>query len=218
MPHWKSKPSSPLPFRTLLLSYAAIFAATLLWSSLTPDHFTWALEVFPTWIGVALLLYTRHRFPLTPLLYTLILLHCMVLMVGGKYTYAQVPAGFWVQDWLHLARNPYDRLGHFFQGLVPAILAREILIRRQVLAKPAWLFFLVCSLCLAFSALYELLEWQTAVWKGEAAEAFLGTQGDVWDTQWDMAMALVGAVVGQWVLGKWHDRQIAKVSCFGQNC
>jgi putative membrane protein len=173
------------------------------------DRFTWFLEVVPIFIGVPILVATRRGFPLTPLLYGLILVHAAILAVGGKYTYAEVPAGFWFQHLMGWARNPYDRLGHLAQGFVPAILAREIYLRNAIVKKGAWTFFLVCCTCLAFSACYEFFEWWTAVAQGSAADAFLGTQGDVWDTQWDMFMALVGSIAAQLLLARWHDRQIA---------
>jgi putative membrane protein len=184
--------------------------ALLLWSGLRPhDYFTWLLETAPIFIGVPILLATRRRFPLTPLAYRLIFVHALILMLGGHYTYAEVPLGYWVKDALSLARNHYDRLGHFAQGFVPAILAREILLRRTPLRRGRWLFFLVTCVCLAISACYELIEWWTAVATGEAATAFLGTQGDPWDTQWDMFIALVGAVTAQLLLARAHDRQLA---------
>ena len=182
----------------------------LVWSGIRPhDRFTWLLEVGPVLIGLPIVIATRRRFPLTPLLYLLLAVHAVILMVGGKYTYAQVPAGFWVQEWLGLARNHYDRLGHFAQGFVPAILAREILWRRSPLRGSRWLGFVVVAICLAFSAFYELIEWWTAAATGEAAEAFLGTQGDPWDTQWDMFLALIGAVTAVILLRRLHDRQLA---------
>jgi putative membrane protein len=190
----------------------AIFTVVLAWSAWRPhDYFTWWLEVFPALIGIALVVAMRKRFPLTPLLLILLTIHAVILMVGGHYTYALVPAGFWVRDALGFTRNHYDRLGHFAQGFVPAILAREILIRRDVVRGRGWLFTIVCSICLAFSAAYELLEWSVAAWTGEAAEAFLGTQGDVWDTQKDMALALLGAASAQWMLSRLHDRQLARL-------
>lgn len=172
------------------------------------DRFTWLLEVAPVIIGVPVLLATARRFPLSLLLYSLLALHALVLIVGGHYTYAKVPLGYWMQDWLHWDRNPYDRLGHLMQGFVPAILAREILIRRSVVKRGVWLFVIVTSICLAFSAFYELLEWWTAAATGTAAEAFLGTQGDEWDSQWDMFLALVGSVASQLLLSRLHDRQL----------
>lgn len=169
---------------------------------------TWVLEIAPILIVAPILVVTARRFPLTPLVYRLLFLHAVVLMVGGHYTYAKVPLGFWVQDALGLARNHYDRLGHFAQGFVPAMLAREVLLRRSPLERGKWLTFLVVCVCLAISAAYELIEWLAAVLGGSAADAFLGTQGDVWDTQWDMFMALVGATAAL-ALSRVHDRQLA---------
>ena len=154
---------------------------------------------------------TRRRFPLTPLLYRLLCFHALVLILGGYYTYAHVPLGDWVKDALGLARNPYDRLGHFTQGFVPAILVRELLLRTSPLRRGVWLYVLSVSVCMAFSAFYELIEWWAAVIGGSNAEAFLGTQGDVWDTQWDMFCALVGANVALCLLGRVHDRQVAAI-------
>jgi putative membrane protein len=186
--------------------------AVLVWSGIAPhDRFTWLLEVAPVLIGLPIVLATHRRFPLTPLLSVLLALHAIILMVGGKYTYALVPAGFWVQEWLGLARNHYDRLGHFAQGFVPAILAREILWRTSPLRGSRWLGFVVVSICLGFSAFYELIEWWTAAASGEAAEAFLGTQGDPWDTQWDMFLALIGALTSLLLLSRLHDRQLSSV-------
>ena len=175
------------------------------------DRFTWLLEVAPILIGIPILVATRRRFPLTLLVYRLLFLHAVILMVGGHYTYAEVPAGFWVRDALGLARNHYDRLGHFAQGFVPAIVAREILVRRSPLRPGRWLFFLVTCVCLAVSATYELIEWWTAAATGEGATAFLGTQGDPWDTQWDMFLALLGALSAQLLLARRHDRAMAHV-------
>ncbi len=184
----------------------------LVWSGVAPhDRFTWVLEVAPVLIGLPMLLATHRRFPLTPLLYTLLAVHACILMVGGKYTYAEVPAGFWVRDALGLARNHYDRLGHLAQGFVPAILARELLVRTSPLRGSRWLPFVVVAFCLAFSAFYELIEWWTAVSTGDASTAFLGTQGDVWDTQWDMFLALVGSVTSLLLLSRVHDRQLARL-------
>jgi putative membrane protein len=169
---------------------------------------TWFLEVAPILIGVPILVATFARFRLTPLAYRLIFAHAVILMVGGHYTYAEVPLGFWMRDTLGLARNPYDRIGHFAQGFVPAILAREILLRRRVVKAGPWLAFLVTCVCLAVSACYEFIEWGTAVATGSKADAFLGTQGDPWDTQWDMLWALIGAVVSQLLLTRTHDWEI----------
>ena len=175
------------------------------------DRMTWILEVFPILLGVPLLVATRRRFPLTPLAYRLLFLHALILMLGGHYTYARVPLGFWFRDLLDLARNPYDRLGHFAQGFVPAILAREILLRRGVVRRGGWLFFLVTCVCLSLSAVYEFVEWGSAVLGGAAADDFLGTQGDIWDTQWDMLCALLGALTAQLTLSRMHDREIARL-------
>jgi putative membrane protein len=172
---------------------------------------TWILEVAPIIIVAPILVLTARRFPLTPLVYRLLFVHALILMVGGHYTYAKVPLGFWVQDALGLARNHYDRLGHFAQGFVPAILAREVLLRRSPLQRGKWLGFLVLCVCLAVSATYELIEWLAAVLGGSAADAFLGTQGDVWDTQWDMFMALVGATSALLLLSRVHDRQLERI-------
>jgi len=180
------------------------------WSGWTPkDRFTWILEVFPAVIAVPLALATRRRFPLTTLAYVLIAIHACILMVGGRYTYAEVPLFNWLRDTLHLARNHYDRLGHLAQGFVPAIIAREILLRKTGLRRGGWLFFLVTCVCLAISAVYELVEWGTAAASGAASDAFLGTQGDPWDTQKDMLCAGIGAIAAQVTLHRVHDRQLA---------
>jgi putative membrane protein len=191
----------------------ALAAVALVVSGIHPDdRLTWFLEVAPILLGAPILIATYRRFPLTPLLYRLLFLHALILMVGGHYTYAKVPLGFWVQDLLGLARNHYDRLGHFAQGFVPAILAREVLLRKTPLRPGGWLFFLVTCVCLAVSATYEFVEWWSAVLGGSAADAFLGTQGDVWDTQWDMFLALIGALMAQLTLSRVHDRQIEDLS------
>ncbi|MBW2268007.1 MAG: DUF2238 domain-containing protein [Deltaproteobacteria bacterium] len=188
-------------------------ALALLVSGIAPrDRPTWWLEVAPVLVAVPLLIATHARFPLTPLLYRLAFLHALVLILGGHYTYAEVPLGFWFQDALDLSRNHYDRLGHFVQGFVPAILARELLLRLTPLERGGWLFYLVLAACLSFSAFYELIEWWTAVAAGEASDAFLGTQGDVWDTQWDMFLALCGALLAQLVLVGRHDRELAALA------
>jgi putative membrane protein len=163
-------------------------------------------------IGVPVLIYVYPRFRLTQLAYILIAVHSVILMIGGKYTYAEVPLGFWIRDAFGLARNDYDRIGHFVQGFVPAILAREILIRRSPLRGGRWLPFMVICFCLALSALYELVEFWTALATGGAADAFLGTQGDPWDTQWDMMTALIGAIAALLLLTRIHDRQLRLVS------
>ena len=202
--------SDPLPTSDREpLALLAIALAALAASGIGPyDRLTWFFEVVPVLIAAPLLWATYGRFRLTPLAYRLILLHALILVLGGHYTYARVPPGFWVQDLFDLGRNHYDRLGHLAQGFVPAILAREILLRLTPLRRGGWLFTLVLSVCLAFSAFYELLEWWSAVAIGEAANAFLGTQGDVWDTQWDMFLALSGATLAQLTLARLHDRQL----------
>lgn len=191
----------------LLLLLGAVLALIL--SGIAPhDRLTWLLEIFPFLLAVPILVVSRSRFPLTPLLYRLIFVHALILFVGGHYTYAEVPFGFTLQELFGLSRNPYDRIGHFAQGFVPAIVAREILLRRTPLIRGGWLFFIVASICLAISACYEFIEWWSAVLLGQGADAFLGSQGDQWDTQWDMFTALLGAVVAQLVLGNYHDRQL----------
>jgi putative membrane protein len=196
--------------RAELLILLGVALALLVLSGIEPhDRTTWVLEVFPIVLAVPLLILTARRFPLTPLAYRLIFVHALILMLGGHYTYARVPLGFWLQDALDLSRNHYDRIGHFAQGFVPAIVAREILLRRSPLVPGKWLFFLVTAVCLAVSACYEFVEWGAAVAGGSAADAFLGTQGDVWDTQWDMFMALLGALTAQLLLAREHDREMA---------
>ena len=187
---------------------AGVFAV-FVWSGWAPkDRLTWVLEVFPAVVAAPIVLATRRRFPLTTLGYSLIAIHATILMVGGRYTYAEVPLFNWIQDHFHLARNHYDRLGHFAQGFVPAIVAREILLRKTPLRRGGWLFFLVTCVCLAISAVYELVEWSAAASTGTAADAFLGTQGDPWDTQKDMLFAGIGAIVGQLTMSSVHDRQL----------
>ena len=194
------------------IALLAVTALGLVVTGAAPhDRTTWLLEVFPILLAAPLLVATARRFPLTPLVYRLIALHALILMVGGHYTYARVPLGFWVQEALGLARNHYDRLGHFAQGFVPALIAREILLRRTPLRPGGWLFTIVTALCLAVSACYEFIEWWAAVLGGSAADAFLGTQGDVWDTQWDMFLALIGALAAQLLLARAHDRALARL-------
>lgn len=210
-------PQTPLdPRRPWLLAAAVALLAVLAWTfAATHDRLTWALETFPVWIALPLMATTRRRYPLTTLLYFFIFWHCVVLMVGGQYTYAKVPAGFWVQDALGLHRNPYDKLGHFVQGFVPALLAREILRRGSYVQGRRMLAFLVVCVVLAFSATYELIEWGAAVMLGQGADEFLGTQGDPWDTQSDMAFALLGAVVALALLSRVQDRQIERLRTQG---
>lgn len=196
-----------------MLAMLAIVLPALVVSGIGPyDRLTWVLEVAPVVIVVPLLWVTFDRFPLTPLLYGLIAVHALILMYGGHYTYARVPAGFWVQDLFDLSRNHYDRLGHLAQGFVPAIATREVLTRRSPLRSSGWLPFLTVCVCLAISATYEFVEWWAALLGGGAAEDFLGTQGDVWDTQWDMFLATCGAVLAVVMLSPMHDRQLARLA------
>ena len=183
----------------------------LVLSGIAPkDRLTWFLEVAPILVAVPLLVATARRFAFTPLTYRLVFLHAIVLMVGGHYTYAEVPLGAWMQQAFDLARNDYDRIGHFFQGFVPALVVRELLLRQAGVRRGGWLFALVTATCLAISACYEFIEWWTAVAEGSAADAFLGTQGDVWDTQWDMFLALLGALASQLALARVQDRQLGR--------
>ena len=192
----------------LLVAVLAVFA----WSAWHPnDRFTWALEVFPVVLGLAVLAATRRHFPLSRLLVGLIALHMVVLMVGGHYTYAEVPAFDWIRDQFGLARNHYDRVGHFFQGFVPALIAREILLRLSPLQPGALTAFLAVCVAMAISAWYELLEWWVALATGSAADAFLGTQGDPWDTQTDMFLAFIGALSAVTLMRYWHDRSMARL-------
>ena len=193
--------------------WLALFFLVLGWSAWRPhDYPIWWLEVLPALVVLIVLFLTRERFPLTPLAYWLILIHSVILMVGGHYTYAEVPAGDWVRDLTGGGRNNYDKLGHLAQGFIPAIVVREILVRNFVVAKRSWLAVIVVSICLAFSAFYELVEWWVALLSAEAAESFLGTQGYVWDTQSDMFLALLGAVLALLTFSRIHDRQIRAVS------
>jgi putative membrane protein len=192
-------------------TWIALFAGFLLWSGFEPkDAVTWMLEVTPAVAAAVILFATRRQFPLTRLAYVLILVHCIILMVGGHYTYAEVPAGEWVRELFDPPRNNYDKLGHLAQGFVPAIVAREVTIRLRVFNSVAWRNFFIVCFCLAVSAFYELIEWWVALLSDEAADAFLGTQGYVWDTQSDMFLALIGAVLGLLLLGRLHDRQLAE--------
>ena len=194
------------------LALLIVGAVLLVVSGIGPhDRVTWVLEVAPILIAVPILLLTARRFPLTRLAYRLIFVHALILMLGGHYTYAEVPLGFWMERAFGFARNHYDRIGHLAQGFVPAIVVREILIRRSPLQSGKWLTFLVLGVGLAISALYELVEWWAALIGGEGADAFLGTQGDQWDTQWDMFLALLGAVSALLLLSRLHDRQIARL-------
>ena len=198
--------------RRELLALLLAGGAALALSGIAPyDRATWLMEVAPIFLGVPLLLATASRFPLTPLLYRLLFVHALILMMGGHYTYARVPLGSWVQHLLGLARNDYDRLGHFAQGFVPALIAREVLLRTSPLKPGRWLFFLVTCVALAISACYEFIEWGAALLGGAAATDFLGTQGDPWDTQWDMFTALIGALSAQLLLARRQDRELVQL-------
>ena len=192
-------------------AWVVIFLAVLLWSGVNPkDYLIWGLEVLPAVIGGIVLWLTRERFPLTPLVYGLILLHCVILMIGGHYTYAEVPVGEWMREYFDGTRNNYDKIGHLAQGFIPVMIARELMIRLNVFNSAAWRNFYLLCFCLAVSAFYELIEWWVALFSDEAAEAFLGTQGYEWDTQSDMGWALFGAIAGLLLLGRLHDRQLAE--------
>ncbi|MGQ7274246.1 DUF2238 domain-containing protein [Marinobacter sp. V034] len=194
------------------IAWIVVFAAVLIWSGIAPfDRITWILEVLPAVLGFIALGLTRNRFPLTPLLYGLILFHCVVLMVGGHYTYAEVPFFDWLSEVFGWDRNNYDKLGHFTQGFVPVLIAREIVLRKNVIRGRAWTHFFVVCFALAFSAFYELIEWWVALASGEDAEAFLGTQGYIWDTQSDMLWCLSGAIIAVALLSRLQDRQIARI-------
>lgn len=200
------------PPQKLHLGLLAAFLLILLWSVINPkDLFTWFLEVLPALIGLLVLIITYNRFRLTNLLYVLILIHAVILVIGGHYTYAEMPLFNWIRDTFHLVRNYYDRLGHLAQGFIPAMIAREILLRKTPLQQGKMLSFIVVSICLAISASYEFIEWGVAEATGSAADSFLGTQGDVWDTQWDMLMALIGSVLSLSLLSKTHDRYLKKM-------
>ncbi|HEY6010203.1 MAG TPA: DUF2238 domain-containing protein [Nitrospirota bacterium] len=197
-------------------AWIAIFVTVLVWSGIHPhDYFTWIMEVAPAVIAFIIFLATRKRFPLTRLAYILILVHSIILMIGGHYTYAEVPLFNWLRDVLHQTRNNYDKVGHFAQGFIPAVIAREILLRNDVVLRKGWLAFITISICLAISAFYEFIEWWTAVLTGGAAEAFLGTQGYQWDTQSDMLFAFIGAIAAIVLLSRVHDRQIEALQRIG---
>ena len=195
------------------IGWLAVFFSVLIWSGVDPKDFTtWLLEVMPALIAIALLFYTRNSFPLTTLTYTLILIHSVILMVGGHYTYAEVPIGDMFRELFESSRNNYDKLGHVAQGFIPVVIAREVVIRLNVFKSKAWMNFFIVSMCLGISAFYELIEWWVALMSGEAADAFLGTQGYVWDTQSDMGFALTGAIVALLLLSGVHDRQLGMLS------
>lgn len=193
-------------YHTILL---LIFSTVFIWSGINPkDYFTWFLEVLPAIIGLMVLIITFKRFAFTQFTYTLILLHCCILMVGGHYTYAEMPLFDWIKEALHQSRNNYDKVGHFAQGFVPAIISRELLIRKNVVNGKGWLSIIIVAICVALSALYEFIEWFAAIIIGEAADSFLGTQGYVWDTQSDMLYATIGAIAALIFLSKTHDKKI----------
>lgn len=189
-----------------------IFFTVFIWSLINPkDLFTWFLEVFPAMIAFVVLAITYKKFKLTPLVYSLILIHCIILMVGGHYTYAEVPFFDFIRDFFQQERNNYDKLGHLAQGFIPAMIAREIIIRKSIITIEAWRNFFIICFCLGFSAFYELIEWWVAIYSGEDANDFLGTQGYIWDTQSDMAWALFGAILALMFLRKYHDTQLKKI-------
>jgi len=194
------------------IALLVVVLAALTASAIAPhDRAIWFAEVFPVLVTLPLLVLTAHRFPLTGVAYVMIALFALILILGGTYTYARVPLGFALQDWFDLARNPYDRIGHFFQGATPAIVARELLLRTSPLRSGKWLFVVVTLSCLGISAAYELIEWQAAVWWADGSVEFLGTQGDEWDAQWDMFLALCGAITAQLLFSGMHDRQLARL-------
>ena len=189
-----------------------IYSVVFIWSLINPkDLFTWFLEVLPAMIALMVLVRTYKNFKLTPLVYTLILIHCIILMVGGHYTYASVPLFDFIKDFLNQDRNNFDKLGHFAQGFIPAMVAREIIIRKSIITIESWRNFFIICFCLGFSAFYELIEWLVALLSNEASNDFLGTQGYIWDTQSDMAWALFGAILALIVLSKYHDKQLKKI-------
>jgi len=195
--------------RTLPIIFLFVFFLVLAWSAINPkEYFTWFLEVFPALIALVVLILTFKKFRLTNLAYTLILIHSIILMVGGHYTYAEVPLGDWAREFFGMERNNYDKVGHFAQGFIPALIAREILIRKKVVNTKGWRNFFIVCICVFVSAIYELIEWLAAELSGTAAEAFLGSQGYVWDTQSDMLYAMEGAIISLIILSKWHDRQL----------
>jgi putative membrane protein len=190
-----------------------LFVVVFIWSGIQPkEMFTWVLEVFPAIVGAVILILTRKSFPFTPLVYTLIFIHACILCVGGHYTYAEVPAFDWLKEAFHHSRNNYDKVGHFAQGFVPALIIREIFIRKEVVTKSSWLNFIVVSICMAISAAYELLEWFVSLFSGEAGDSFLGTQGYVWDTQSDMLYATIGAITALILLSSVQNKQIKQLT------
>ncbi len=199
--------------RSFVLTLALILAALLTWSGVAPyERSTWYMEVAPIFIAVPVMAFTYRRFPLTRLLYVLVFVHAIILLVGGAYTYARVPLGFWMQEVLGTSRNPYDKIGHFAQGFVPAMVAREVLWRGRHVNGKKMLAFLCICVAMAISACYELVEWGAALALGQGADEFLGTQGYVWDTQSDMWYALLGSTIAMLVLSRWHDREMERVA------
>ena len=189
-----------------------IYFAVFIWSALNPkDYFTWFLEVTPAFIALLVLVFTYNKFKFTSLVYTLILIHCIILMVGGHYTYAQVPAFDFIKEFFNQDRNNYDKLGHIAQGFIPAMIAREIIIRKNIISIEAWRNFFIVCFCLGFSAFYELIEWWVAILSNDSADDFLGTQGYIWDTQSDMAWALFGSILALLLLCKYHNKQLQNI-------
>jgi putative membrane protein len=210
---WRLLAGDGRPARREYAGLLTVGGILLVLSGISPyDRLTWLMEIFPILIVVPLLVVTRHRFPLTQIACRLIFLHALFLMLGGHYIYANVPLGFWIQDLLDLSRNHYDRIGHFMQGFVPAIVSREVLLRTSPLRPGRWLFAIVVAVCLALSAFYEFIEWWAALIWGTSAEAFLGTQGDVWDTQWDMFLAFIAVISAQLLLSRLHDQHIKRLT------
>lgn len=198
--------------RNYFLTLLTILSIVFVWSAIAPlERFAWWLEIFPILIALPILFLSFKNLKFTRLAYALMLVHAIILLVGGHYTYAEVPLFNWLRDTFDLSRNYYDRVGHLAQGFVPAIIAREILLKKSPLVPGRWLFFIVCCICLSISVMYEFIEWWTAVLEGGAADAFLGTQGDIWDTQWDMFCALIGSIISQLILAKMHDRQMLEM-------
>ena len=199
------------PSALIVLTFA--WLAGLVWSGWAPhDRVTWLMEVFPCFVALVLLWYSRKSFAFTTLVYWLILIHGLILMLGGAYTYARVPLGFWMQDWFGFARNNYDKIGHFAQGFIPAMVARELLIRKFAITRRGLVAFLCIAICLGISAFYELIEWWSALIMGQGADEFLGTQGDPWDTQSDMFFAFIGAICALLTLSRWHDKQMKAIT------
>jgi putative membrane protein len=198
-----------LTTRHFFLILISTLSIVFVWSAIAPlERLTWWLEIFPILIALPILFLSYKNLQFTRLAYCLMVVHSIILLIGGHYTYAEVPLFNWLKDTLELSRNYYDRVGHLVQGFVPAIIAREILLKKSPLVTGRWLFFIVCCICLSISVMYEFIEWWTAVFEGGAADAFLGTQGDVWDTQWDMFCALIGSIAAQLLLAKMHDKQM----------